>query len=118
MADQPDGRWGEAARPRRHRRDLDHVERKPQALDSVLGGLFDRHTRKRLEDALLLKRWPELVGDDIARNTEALRIEGGVLLLRVSHPVWRSELAGLKAELIDKLNTAAGREAVRDIHFR
>lgn len=118
MAERPDKRWGESARPRRHRRSLLDVERKPQELGNVLGGLFDKHTRRQIEDALLLQRWPELVGENIARNTEALRIEGGVLLLRVTHPVWRSELAGLKTELIEKLNTAAGREAVRDIHFR
>lgn len=118
LAEKPDKRWGEHARPRRHRRNLLEVERKPQELGSVLGNLFDKYTRRQIEDALLLERWPELVGPEIARNTKALRIEGGVLILQVSHPVWRSELAGLKGTLIEKLNTAAGREAVRDIHFR
>jgi predicted nucleic acid-binding Zn ribbon protein len=118
LADRPDKRWGEHARPRRHRRNLLDVQCKPQELGNVLGNLFDKHTRRQIEDALLLERWPELVGETIARNTEALRIEGGVLILRVTHPVWRSELAGLKGELILKLNTAAGRQAVRDIHFR
>jgi predicted nucleic acid-binding Zn ribbon protein len=66
----------------------------------------------------VIARWPEIVGDQIARVTEPQRIEHGVLFVSVKTAPWRSELSLKRLEIMKKLNTAAGADVIRDIRFR
>ncbi len=93
------------------RRDFEDVDR-------VVGRLFDKRTREQLNNSMLLTRWKEIVGSSIAEHTQPLSVEAGVLLIQVKHPVWRSELMSMKQQLIERVNEAAGRQAIRDIRFR
>jgi hypothetical protein len=71
-------------------------------LARVLGGLDGS-----LRDDLLLARiddiWNDLVGPQIAGLTEVEEVAGGELRVRVSHPVWRTELGGLAEEIRRRL---------------
>lgn len=66
----------------------------------------------------VIARWPEIVGEQIARVTEPQRIEHGVLFVSVKTAPWRSELSLKRLEIMKKLNTAAGADVIRDIRFR
>lgn len=71
-------------------------------LARVLGGLD-----AGLRDDLLLARiddiWNDLVGPQIAGLTQVEEVAGGELRVRVSHPVWRTELGGLAEEIRRRL---------------
>jgi predicted nucleic acid-binding Zn ribbon protein len=69
----------------------------------------------RQYDAVL--QWNEVVGEKVARVSEAYAIRKGVLFVRVSNGPWRNELQVLKGEIITKLNTTLGEEIVHDIRF-
>ena len=49
--------------------------------------------------------------------TTAVKIENGILTVRVNNSPWRNELVLLKADLIGKINEALGETIVRDIRF-
>ena len=66
-------------------------------------------------DAVL--RWNEVVGERIAHVTEAVKIEKGVLIVRVQNGPWRNELNLLKNDVIEKLNVALGEKLVKEIRF-
>lgn len=66
----------------------------------------------------LLTKWPEVVGKQIASKATPQRIERGRLYVRVTSPTWRQELTLQKAEILARLNAAAGEELLRDIIFR
>ncbi len=66
-------------------------------------------------DAVL--RWNEIVGEQIARVTEAVKIEKGVLVVRVQNGPWRNELALLKNDVTEKINAALGENVVKEIRF-
>ncbi len=62
-------------------------------------------------------RWEEIVGDTIAAETEALRIEGSTLVVRVHRAAWRQQLTYLKEGLLVKLKAELGEDSIKDIRF-
>ncbi len=72
----------------------------------------------RLKQWKVVERWPNIVGERIAKAATPERIENGKLLVRVQSPAWRNELTFLKKEIIAKINAAMGEEIVKDIIFR
>ena len=65
--------------------------------------------------ALLL--WDEVVGENIAENTNPEKVEHGILLVTVENSSWRQELVFKKKEIIDKLNNKIGKKTIKDIRF-
>jgi predicted nucleic acid-binding Zn ribbon protein len=65
--------------------------------------------------ALLL--WDEVVGENIAENTNPEKVEHGTLLVTVENSSWRQELVFKKKEIIDKLNNKIGKKTIKDIRF-
>jgi len=61
--------------------------------------------------------WKKAVGPDIGKQTDANRIEQGVLFVSVKNSAWMNELTFLKTQIIKKLNEAIQQEAVKDIKF-
>jgi len=67
--------------------------------------------------------WAELVGPQIAALAQVESLQAGELRVAVSHPVWRTELAGLAEELRGRINerlretSEEEREAVRRLRF-
>jgi predicted nucleic acid-binding Zn ribbon protein len=72
---------------------------------------------ERMKEADVVRRFGEIVGNNISARAEAVSIKDGKLVVRVSSPVWRQELNYSKQEIIDALNKALGDAVVRDIHF-
>ena len=84
------------------------------ALDEFLDHLG---LRKKVREYDAVIRWESVVGREIAKVTTAVKIENGILTVRVNNSPWRNELVLLKADLIGKINNALGDMIVRDIRF-
>jgi predicted nucleic acid-binding Zn ribbon protein len=74
--------------------------------------------QSKLQQYEAVNQWGAVVGTRIAEQTEAIRIEKGVLVVRVKTAVWRNELNIRKQEIIEKLNRAVKTDAVKDIRFQ
>lgn len=61
--------------------------------------------------------WEKVVGKAVAENTTAEEVKHGTLIVRVSTPVWRNELALRKGEILNKLNEALGKKVIRNIRL-
>lgn len=72
---------------------------------------------ERLHKQSAVTRWKEIVGEKIAVETEALRIEGSTLIVRVHQAAWRQQLTYLKEELLEKLKAELGDDSIEDIRF-
>jgi len=72
---------------------------------------------KRIREYDAVMKWDGIVGEQVARVTEAKSIKQGVLVIKVSNGPWRNELQLLKKDIIRNLNTSLGEEIVTDIHF-
>lgn len=74
--------------------------------------------RAKLQQYEAVNQWASIVGPHIAKEAEAIRIEKGILIVRVRTGVWRNELNMRKQEIIDRLNQAIGNQVVKDIRFQ
>jgi len=67
------------------------------------------------EAGALWRRWPEIVGEDMARHAEPTSLRAGVLKVRTDSPVWATEIGYLVTELKGRLNEALGGEVVKEV---
>lgn len=86
-----------------------------QALDAFIHQLG---ITKKMKQFSILTSWPDIVGEQIARVTEAERIENGILFVKTATAPWRNELSMRRLELLEKINAAAGATIVKEIRFR
>ncbi len=84
------------------------------ALDELVNSLG---IKKKLKEYDAIIYWDSVVGKQIAKMATATRITQGVLFVHVKTSTWRNELTLRKKEIIDKLNTVIGLDAVKDIKF-
>ena len=92
--------------------------RKPIRAASVLTELLAQaEFRDRLHQYSVFPLWGEVVGTELARRTEPLRIEEGKLVIRVDGSAWMQELQFLKDEIRERLNARAGAALVREIYL-
>ena len=73
---------------------------------------------RRTREAQALWLWPKVIGADLARESQALRLSGGTLLVTASSPALAHQLHLERTMLIERLNEGIGAPAVREIRFR
>jgi predicted nucleic acid-binding Zn ribbon protein len=73
---------------------------------------------RRTREAQAIYLWPQVIGSHLARESKALRLTGGTLLVTASSPALAHQLHLERMMLIDRLNEAIGASAVREIRFR
>lgn len=59
--------------------------------------------------------WAEVVGPEFNRHTIRRYIDGDVLHVYMTSAVMKNELSFCRGALVEKLNTLAGKDVVRDI---
>ncbi|MDE6451477.1 MAG: DUF721 domain-containing protein [Odoribacter sp.] len=62
--------------------------------------------------------WPEVVGNQIASRTKAIRVENGTLFVTFTSATVRNEILMVKEGLTRALNKRVGREVIREIIIR
>jgi predicted nucleic acid-binding Zn ribbon protein len=89
-----------------------------QSLKTSLDSMFRRFgIDKAISQNNALSVWQEVVGEAVAKNTVADRVEHGILIVKVSSPTWRQELFFQKDVIVKKLNNKIGKNVIRDIRF-
>jgi hypothetical protein len=71
------------------------------------------------ERALTLMRaaWPAAVGPELARRTELIAFDSGVLRIRVPDATWRRGLWRMRGDILARLRSIAGQAAPRSLGF-
>lgn len=88
----------------------------PQPLGEVLDAVMQhRHWNERMRSAHVFTNWAEVVGEDVARNCEPVRLVGGVLVVAATSPSWATQLRYLSARLQLAVNTALGEPMVERV---
>ena len=94
------------------------MAKEPEKIGNVILETLSRMGfTERLQKQSAVMRWKEIVGDTIAAETEALRIEGSTLIVRVHQAAWRQQLTYLKEGLLEKLKAELGEGSIEDIRF-
>jgi hypothetical protein len=67
--------------------------------------------------ALLRSAWPVAVGPDLARRTELVALDAGVLRVKVSDARWQRTLLRMRADILSRLRRDAAGAAPRGLGF-
>jgi predicted nucleic acid-binding Zn ribbon protein len=73
--------------------------------------------KRKFDETGIIAHWPQLVGKSVANRTKELFIHDKKLFLRIESSVIKNELAMIRAQIIEKINTEAKTELVNDIIF-
>lgn len=72
---------------------------------------------RRLKEHEILAIWPRVVGAEIAARSQPVRVENGVLYVRVDHSAWMQELHFMEREILAKLKESAPDVVIERIRF-
>lgn len=72
---------------------------------------------KAARAAAVIVRWPEIVGEPVAVQARAQRVERGVLTVRVGSSVWATELSAHIPLILERITEMVGDGVVREIRF-
>ena len=75
-------------------------------------GLWDKIKQ---EEAIL--KWSEIAGEKIASKSKAVKINKGILWIRVKDSVWLHHLSMMKVQIRDKFNKFLEGNLVKDVYF-
>lgn len=73
--------------------------------------------KRKFDETGIIAHWPQLVGQSVANRTKELFIHDKKLFLRIESSVIKNELAMIRTQIIEKINTEAKTELVNDIIF-
>lgn len=94
-------------------------KRRPEHIGSILKQLFqDQKWESNIEASLPLLRWQEIVGSQLAKQTQPESLKDGVLQVRVENSVWLNHLRFLGEELRQKLNQELPSLEIKELRFR
>jgi predicted nucleic acid-binding Zn ribbon protein len=65
----------------------------------------------------LIRLWPDVVGETIARRTEVSSLKFHTAVIKVSTAMWIQELNMMRPQILSRLNAAMRNDAVRDLRF-
>jgi predicted nucleic acid-binding Zn ribbon protein len=67
---------------------------------------------------VLLRRWPEIVGSEVAAHARLASVRDGVAVIVADGPIWASQLRFLEAAIVDGAAGAVGAGVVREVRVR
>jgi predicted nucleic acid-binding Zn ribbon protein len=90
----------------------------PQQIGGALQEILSRlDTEGHFEIVRLMRLWPGVVGELIARRTEVNGLKFHTAVVKVSGAMWIQELNLMKPQILARLRDAMGNDAVRDLRF-
>lgn len=90
-----------------------------EPIGNVLNDILDKfRLRDTYHRSHIPDYWNEIVGSMVSAVSKTGKLENGILTVRVSSPVWRTELILRREELCSKLNEKIGVDMIREINIR
>lgn len=91
----------------------------PTDVSVLLGKLMNTpEIAHAMDEIRLLESWPNIVGEKIAQQVQVVRIHEGVLYLKTTSSVWRSEVNFAKKAILESINLALGKPLAKDLRFQ
>ena len=75
------------------------------------------HLEKDLLDRNIFDSWAEIVGPELAKICEPVKLDNGKLTLRAKTQIWRQELGNRQKELLNSIKTKTKEIKINSIDF-
>lgn len=94
-------------------------EQQVQSLATVVDEvLVSQGWQKKAKLALVLSKWTEIVGEDIAQHSKVTGFRDSVVYLRTTSTAWAVQLKNLAPQILAKLNKELGDGSVTRINIK
>ena len=95
------------------------IERPLQPFSELLTQYFGKNSEamQKIEESRAILAWESFVGEAAARFSQAQRVRGDTLIVRVADPLWMQQLSLLKYELLKKYQAMFPRLQLTNIFF-
>lgn len=103
--------------PEGHKRRIKRMARLSEVLD-LSPTLKRQGIRDGDKQMAIYKKWGEVVGDAVSRNTQPIRFSHGILTVAVSSAAWLHNLSMMKPQILHNLGQSFGKDMVLDIRFK
>jgi hypothetical protein len=89
-------------------------------IGTLIGDILDacRNGRPDSEMTRIWALWDKTVGTTISENARPAAFKGQLLIVNVTSSPWMQQLQFLKKDIIQKLNSALGKNLVQEIKFK
>src|ERR1700736_70110 len=92
--------------------------RPPERIASALQPILDRlDSEGHFGIVRLMKMWPEVVGETIARRTEVQSLKFHTAVVKVSGAMWIQELTLMKSQILSRVTERLGDDVVGELRF-
>jgi predicted nucleic acid-binding Zn ribbon protein len=92
------------------------ILRRPDSVGELLDRFVqDKRWQTRVQGATVFSRWTEIVGPDVARRCEPVRLANGNLLIRAENQTWATQLNYMLAHIAEKACVVVGAGMVRRV---
>ncbi|HEV2170287.1 MAG TPA: DUF721 domain-containing protein [Candidatus Binatus sp.] len=90
----------------------------PEQIGAAMQPILDRIDREgHFAIVRLVKAWPEIVGETIARRTEIVSLKFHTAVVKVSGAMWIQELNLMKSQILARVQEQIGDDAIRELRF-
>lgn len=94
------------------------ISKPPVKITEALQPLLDRlDTEGQFGIIRLIRMWPDIVGETIARRTQVSSLKFHVAVIKVSGAMWIQELNLMKPQILSRMREKIGEDIVRDVRF-
>ncbi len=85
----------------------------PTQIGRVLSSFLKRGgMEKRLKQKQAVLIWDMVVGEKVAAESRAIKVEDSKIFVKVKNPVWRTELFLMKEKILHDLNSHLGQKGI------
>jgi len=87
-----------------------------KSLSQILNEVLNKYELNEIvEKNLLIEKFKEVVGEQIAKQVEFKNFEKGILTIEVESSSWKNEIFLLREQIIEKINNAFGKQIVKEL---
>ncbi|MCH7657511.1 MAG: DUF721 domain-containing protein [Bacteroidetes bacterium] len=83
--------------------------------DVIRDYLKETQLEGKLKEVKVVNSWEELVGKAISRRTNRIYIKNGKLYLYMNSSIVKNELLMIREVIIERINSNAGEEIIKEI---
>lgn len=95
-----------------------HRRNELQPIASVISPLLQHlDTEGHFAIVRVIRAWPDVVGETIARRTEIVSLKFHTAVVKVSGAMWIQELNLMRPEILRRLRDALADDCVRELRF-
>lgn len=95
-----------------------HKNNRPQPISGVIGKIMSSFgLSKTYNGWMVVEKWADIVGKELAQRSKALRFEDGVLVVAVLDDAWRQEISMKSDEIITQIHNYPFGRSIKQIRL-